>query len=843
MGKTIHSGLAAYIDFVKKHLTLSIVIIFITTGISVFLASKLAIKSDLKALLPDNYQSVQELNKMLERIGGVGSLIVVTESPNFEANKKFMDDLATKLKKLPEGTVRYIDYKVDDVKEFYESNFLYYLNSKDLDKLYTSVERRIDYEKLRHTPIFIDLTDEDPLISEIDEIKGRNAKNYSAPVQTIDNYYGGDWGRMLIMIIRPYGASLTVEKARGLIQTVKGVVGKLNPESYNPRMKVGYCGNVVSTVEEYDTLKKDILSTAILCLSLVALAIILFFLRLRIVFLLGATLLISLSWTFALTSIFIGYLNVQTAFLGSIIIGTGINYGIIVMARYVEERRKKKEHAEAMKAALGKTLSSTFLAAATTGVSFIILLVAKIKGVSQFGIIGAIGVLLCWVATILVLPVITLASERLRNMVKDHDRPRRKSAFFTVLSRRIVRAPTKIITVFVILAILSVIFIARFAPDSIEYDFTKMRNKVSVSSGTEALEKRVSQLFKHSMTPAVVLVDNKEDAPKICSAVEKKNNAMPEAERRVGSCYSIFNLLPTDQESKVPKILKFKKLLDGKDDLIAKLDTNLQEKIDEIKKSLSTHILSLKDVPKALTKHFEDLKGNEGVVVFINPMPGMLLSDGRNLMKFADTIRDLKLDDGREFHAAGASLIFSDLVQAIRNEAPILTLVSFICVLIFITLVVKKWQASWVITLSLFIGITIMLGIMAVFNIKFNFFNFIALPLTFGVGADYAINIAIRLAKDEMKDVENSLRNTGAAVLLCSTTTIIGYSVLIIANNQALASFGKMAIIGEFACISAAALLTPALMILVKAKIDRKKAAEKQVAASSIKPSLETNAE
>ena len=826
MGKMIHNSLSAYIDFIKKHLLFALIVIAITTGISVFIASKLAIKSDLKALLPDNYQSVKELNKMLDRIGGVGSLIVVTESPDFEDNKEFVDNLALRLKDFPPGTIRYIDYKVDAVKEFYESNFLYYLNDEDLDKLYNSVDRRIDYEKVRKSPLFIDLTDEDPLISEINEIKGRNSKNYSAPLQTIDNYYGGDWGRMLIMIIRPYGASLTVDRARDLIGTVKETVAKLNPTSYNSQMKVGYCGNVVSTVEEYDTLKKDILSTAVLCISLISLAIILFFLRLRIVFLLGATLLISLSWTFALTQIFIGYLNVQTAFLGSIIIGTGINYGIIVMARYVEERRLNKEHAEAMKDALNRTLSSTFLAAATTGVAFCILLVARIKGISQFGIIGAIGVLLCWVATILVLPVITLASEKVRNMVKYRDRPLRRSAFVALATKKIVGSPSKILAGFIFLALISAVLIARFAPNAIEYDFTKMRNKVSVSSGTEALEKRVSQLFKHSMTPAVVLVDNMEDAPKICDAVDKKNLALPESERRVGTCYSIHSLLPKNQEMKVPKILKFQKLLDGKDKLIATLDPELREKIGEIRKSLNTHILTLDDIPSALTKHFEDLKGNEGVVVFINPMPGMLLSDGRNLTKFADTIRNLKLDDGREFHAAGASLIFSDLVKAIQNEAPILTLASFVCVLIFITFVVKRWQASWAITISLVLGITIMLGTMAFFNIKFNFFNFIALPLTFGIGADYAINIALRLAKDDMQDVEHSLRHTGAAVVLCSTTTIIGYSVLMIANNQALASFGTMAIIGEIACISAAALLTPALMVLIKSRMDRKRAAK-----------------
>ena len=818
MRNKIYNAISAYIDFINKHIPLVVIVIVVSALIATFTAAKLSIRSDLKELLPDNYQSVKELNKMLERVGGIGSLIVVAQSPDIEANKHFMDDLAKNLQELPPGTIRYVDYKPDDVREFYENNFLYYLDLNDLDRLYKSVERRIDYEKVKNSPLFIDFTDEDPLISEIEEIKEDNQKNYSSPVQTVDGYYGGEWGRMLIMIIRPFGATLTVDKARKLIATVQSTVTELKPASYNPRLDVGYCGNVVSTVEEYDTLNKDILSTALLCLTLVALVIIVYFLRLRIVFLLGATLLISLSWTFALTYLFIGYLNAQTAFLGSIIVGTGINYGIIVMARYIEERKKMEKHPEAMKLAIQKTLSSTFLAASTTAVAFIVLLLAKIKGLSQFGVIGGIGIVSCWIGTIVVLPALTLATEKIKNMVETKDRPRRASAVFTIITKWVVKSPAKILAATAVVAILAIVFIVKFAPDSIEYDFTKLRNKTSVSSGTEALEKRVSQLFKHSMTPAVVLVDNMEDAPKVCRAVDRQNKALPESERRVGSCYSIYNLLPKNQEEKLPKIERFDELFAGNEDYINKLDPELREKIEDIKKSTTGRTLTLSDIPPALTKHFEDLEGNQGVVVFINPRPGMFLSDGRNLMKFASTIRDIKLDDGRVMHPAGASLIFSDLVEAIRKEAPLLTLASFIAVLIFITFIAKRWRVSWVITLSLVLGITTMLGLMAMLNIKLNFFNFIALPLTFGIAADYIINVALRLAKDRLINVENSLRFTGGAVLLCSSTTIIGYAVLITANNQALASFGTIAILGEIACISAAILLAPALLIFLRMK-------------------------
>ena len=41
---------------------------------------------------------------------------------------------------------------------------------------------------------------------------------------------------------------------------------------------------------------------------------------------------------FAIAALTIGYLNTNTAFLGSIILGNGINFGIILLARYREQR-------------------------------------------------------------------------------------------------------------------------------------------------------------------------------------------------------------------------------------------------------------------------------------------------------------------------------------------------------------------------------------------------------------------------------------------------------------------------------------------------------------------------
>ena len=70
--------------------------------------------------------------------------------------------------------------------------------------------------------------------------------------------------------------------------------------------------------------------------------------------------------------------------------------------------------------------------------------------------------------------------------------------------------------------------------------------------------------------------------------------------------------------------------------------------------------------------------------------------------------------------------------------------------------------------------------------------------------------------------MREAVEATGAAVALCSLTTIIGYGALLVADNQALRSFGGMAILGEFACIAAALLLLPAALVALEQRRARR---------------------
>jgi predicted RND superfamily exporter protein len=101
-------------------------------------------------------------------------------------------------------------------------------------------------------------------------------------------------------------------------------------------------------------------------------------------------------------------------------------------------------------------------------------------------------------------------------------------------------------------------------------------------------------------------------------------------------------------------------------------------------------------------------------------------------------------------------------------------------------------------------------------NVKINFMNFAALPITFGIGVDYAVNVVQRYRQDGGRDILAALRTTGGAVVLCSLTTTLGYLALVGSHNRAIRSLGLIAVMGEVSCLLAAVTFLPAMWLLVE---------------------------
>ena len=105
-----------------------------------------------------------------------------------------------------------------------------------------------------------------------------------------------------------------------------------------------------------------------------------------------------------------------------------------------------------------------------------------------------------------------------------------------------------------------------------------------------------------------------------------------------------------------------------------------------------------------------------------------------------------------------------------------------------------------------------MIAICALAGLKVTFLDFVALPITLGLGVDYAINMAF----GPERDLERLLRTSGVAVFVCSLTTMIGYGSLLVSDNGAIRGLGLAALIGEVCTVTTALVVVPAVYQIMR---------------------------
>ena len=104
--------------------------------------------------------------------------------------------------------------------------------------------------------------------------------------------------------------------------------------------------------------------------------------------------------SFAVADITVDSLNASTAFLGSIIIGNGVNPNIIWLSRYFEQRRRGSDVSDAILSTHQNTWLATMTASGAAALAYGSLMITDFRGFHDFGIIGGVGMVLCWISAI-----------------------------------------------------------------------------------------------------------------------------------------------------------------------------------------------------------------------------------------------------------------------------------------------------------------------------------------------------------------------------------------------------------------------------------------------------------
>ena len=119
-------------------------------------------------------------------------------------------------------------------------------------------------------------------------------------------------------------------------------------------------------------------------------------------------------------------------------------------------------------------------------------------------------------------------------------------------------------------------------------------------------------------------------------------------------------------------------------------------------------------------------------------------------------------------------------------------------VIVILLLITFRGPLGLLAMLPLLAGSAMMLGCMAIFGMKYNFMNFMAIPVILGIGIDDGVHALHRYQENTSEGtmrVYDSYRFVGRAILLTTLTTMIGFGGLLFAHHRGLASLGWVMVV------------------------------------------------
>jgi uncharacterized protein len=794
------------------------VLALVTTIPAALAARGLGLRTDFSELLPDNKASVVEMRRVAEKLTSASTLTLVAEvrAPNPDALRRYADAIVPRLRALGPDWVGAIDAGTSESRAYFEHNKLLYAPLEDLREVHDLVRERYDYEVQKRTGAALD--DEEPpkLTAEsIEQRFGAKAGKADAKASQSGHYLSED-GRTLVVLVHTPVEPGSLEPAKRLKARIDQVESEVDPTQFDPTMQVRHTGDFITSVEEYRAVKDDLAHVGTYGVLMVLGVILLFFLRLRTLVAMGITIAIGLVWSFGVARWLVGYLNSSTGFLVSIIAGNGINFGIIYMARYLEARREQgKSPAESVLIAHQETWLATLAAAGAATVAYGSLAATDFRGFKHFGIIGGTGMILCWIATYLFLPTILVVSEKATPMflARTAWRTKLRGSYglgFAWLAERFPRAITVAAALLGVAA--TVVTVRYFLADPMEYDLTKLRNEHTSQTEAAELSVKVDQIVgRLGQDGMAIMVEKLEQALPVKRELERRKDAAPADAKPFERVVTIYDLLPGDQNDKIP-------LLNSTRDLLVKSRSRGMIS-DADWTRLAPYIppaglrrLDPTDLPEQLARPFTEKDGTLGRIVYIVPKDGRSIWDGRYLELWADSFRRIDLPGGETIQGSGRAVIFADMLRAVVEDAPKAIVLSLLGTCLIVLLAFRARGGTLPVLLTLMLGVVCMVAFLAIRHMKLNFLNFVALPITFGIGVDYAVNIMQRVRREGTSNMRKIVVETGGAVVLCSLTTTLGYLSLTLSMNQAIVTFGIAAAAGEIACILAAVLVLPAAL-------------------------------
>ena len=663
----------------------------------------------------------------------------------------------------------------------------------DLEEILVRIEDRVAQEKIKLSPLYIDLSDgEEAGPLDFSDIQAKYNGGGEA-----DPYFTDAEKTIVALEVEAAGTVSNIGFSKKMHRVLQEAVAALGPENYHPTMFVEYGGTYKNKIDEYDVIINDVKSTLVYGVIGVVLILTFYFRQPLAALFVAVPLVMGLIWSFALTYFVIGNLNTMTAFLFVILFGLGIDFGIHLFARYLEDRVGKQDVKAALDSMLIQTGPAILTAALTTSMAFFSLMITDFKGFSEFGFIVGTGILFSLVAMLCICPALITAAERLSivRLREDNVPPH---------LLRHGKYPMPYLTL--ALGLLATVYsFYHVASGDVEFedDFHNLKPKLAPTKGS------LPAALKEDRSPAIILAETPEEAHEIVATVEKiKQDKLARSDSTtIHSVKSVYSALPKNQSGKLEVIGAMKALIEDSENLFSE---DQKVRIDSLRQYLEVRSLTLHDLPNSVTNQFTGKNGE--ILNFVAINASVQLRHGKNAMAFAREIGTVKTPSGKEYHSSSAHIIFAEMLQIMLTDGVLAVILTLSAIVIVLLIDLRNITDTLLVLTPLLTALIWVTGFMYVFSIKLNLYNMVAFPTIIGMGIDNGVHVFHRYREMGKGSMRLVLRTTGMALVATSLTTMVGFSGLVPAHHPALSSIGILSLIGLGCCFVTAVTLLPALL-------------------------------
>lgn len=709
---------------------------------------ELPIRLSLADLLPENRESVLDLEEVSKEVGGVGHLIVLvgpTEKPELQLSK-----IATALKDNLE--IRYTYHEREE----------YALRDK---ALYLMPEREFD-EVLEAGRIILNdgkrgLID---LGLETEQDRKQNLRRAKARLKRLNSgnnerYYRSADGQFAMLLAKPVFDSEDLGRSRKLVEDVNEALSR----ELAPEVPFALVGRYVDKVNDTRQIEGDIEFTSMISLFGVAFILIFGLGSLRASLLMVGAVTVAMAWTLGAAHLLVGQINILTGFLLAILGGMGVEYGVHLVRRFNQEVASGHSASRALERSYLYTGRALGSAAITSSAAFLILSFSDFRGFSELGKIAGVGILSIYFVYMLMFPsMATLLREKPR----------------FALARKVFglypwgRKMRWVIPPFALLCLWGA-WNAEF-----EYDFKRMNN---LSIETQERNQFVEGLFGRSLSPAAILAKNSKQAIALEAWLRDSVRA-----DQVQNAISLHRVLPADMNERYEEIERLSSRMNriSDEELSAKTGMNSAD----IRSLVDAKPFNRQDLPPQLRDAF----GVSGNIVLAYPAQD--LDQAESLRAFSRLLGEAR-EKFPEAKIGSDVRIFAEILDHITHDGMIILLVFLAGAFVVMGLDFRNVLDALDLELQLIAGIFVLIALMGLVGERFSILNIAMVPAVLAAGIDMGVHVRHR--EREGYGALPAARFVSQAVHLSALTTMAGFGALFFADAGMLRGIAWISVLGQ----------------------------------------------